>query len=589
MPRDTNGEASQEIQSLADRLYDGRGDRAFVHWILGCILADLELTEEQLIAHSALDGAGDLGIDGFFIDSTNNRLVFVQGKYQDSVGRGSVLEFREAIESLLDEGYVSRHGNAALREVYPDLFEALIDEDYAAYAVVGSAGRIARAGSAYASGAGSRPWVFEFGGETRRKDILLQVLDLERLLTVRQTLIAAGIPSPTVDLPVASVNSAVCVHKMAGEFTAMQATVPAQAIAEAYRRFRSGIFRHNPRGPQGSNKVNRQIQDTLHDSELKGNFHILNNGLTIVCDSVTFDPESQILHIEDFQIVNGCQTAYTLYSLRDLVTDDVMVGVRVIEGETWAPMIARSTNSQTAVRPEQLASLGREHDRLKERFDSLSAPWYYEKQLGARRFLTPMERQIHRARYGNRVVNVKEVGQFATAFMGNPIMAKYDLKAVFEQSEATGRDLYNRIFRADNNPEQLLLPVLIGRRVEVVVRDRLRELDATLEQQEEDESKRITEAEWLPYARTHLVGLIGELLRSQAAGEVGAGKLLSAAESRQRMATLEDWFSDVFGTCLSAVEWWVEQEWSGGRLSNMREFFRSPRLYSRMGERAKRR
>jgi hypothetical protein len=580
--------AVREIEGIANRLYNGRMERGFLHWALGCILADIEPAEEELVAHTAVDGPGDLGIDGYWLDEANNRLVLVQAKFQGRVGRAPAQEFRQAIHALKDEHYVRHHGNAALKEIYPEILDSLLDEDFPIYAVLACRGRVASAALSYASGEGSAPWLFDFSGTTRRKELQLQVLDTPNLASLRETLIAGAVESPEVHLPVARFNHGVSCHEMGGRFRAMQATVPARSIAEAYGRYRSAIFRYNPRGPLGSNRVNREIEATLKDDTLKGNFHLLNNGLTIVCDSVRYSEASQSLDVRDFQIVNGCQTAFTLHTLQEDLTDDVLVSVRVIEGlQNWVSDIAKATNFQTAVRPEQLASLGAEHDRLRQAFDALSPPWYYERQQGSTRFQTPIQRALHRTRYQDRALTVKEVGQFGAAFVGQPILAKYNLKVVFERSEQTGRSLYDGMFRSENEPEQLLLPVLVGRKVWERVKQRMDALGS--QQTEEAESLGFSELDWVPYARVHLVGLIGEVLRSQTPSEVRGPGLLSGVESRRRLATLNDWFQAAFERAFGAVEFYVEVERAADRLANLREFFRNDEIYRNMAGRARRR
>lgn len=577
--------ALREIQSIAERLYGGHAERGFLHWALGCVLADAEPSEEELIAHTALDGPGDLGIDAYWLDQANNRLILLQAKFQGTVGRGPAFEFRQAVQNLKDEQYVHEHGNAALKEVYPEIFDALVDEDLPMQAIIACAGRVRPAATSYARGEGSAAWHFDFGGATRRKDVQLQVFDIAALLSLRDTLIAGTVESPEVDLPVARFNHDVSYHQMAGKFRAFQATVPASSIAQTYARYRSAIFRYNPRGPLGSNRVNSEIEATLADEELRANFHLLNNGVTVVCDSVRYDQSLQSLHITDFQIVNGCQTAYTLHALEDHVTDDVFVSVRVIEGlQNWVSDIAKATNFQTAVRPEQLASLGPEHEKLARAFDGLTPPWYYEKQRGSTRFHTPAQRSIHRSRYHDRTVTVRDVGQFVTAFVGHPILAKYDLKAVFERSDPTGRRLYDAIFRSDKEPEQLLLPVLIGRKVQERVKQRTAELGAA--QAAGGESEAFSELDWLPYARIHLVGLIGEVLRSGSPSEVVEPGLLTGVESRRHLATLNDWFSHAFDRAFGGVEFYIEVEREADRLTNLREFFRDDQMYRKMARRA---
>lgn len=575
----------EEIQKLADELYQGRIERAFTHWSLSCILADLDPSDDDLITHTGIDRTGDLGIDGFWIDETNSRLVFLQGKFQTAATRSLAQEFRQPIQSLLDAEYVRTYGNPNLREFYPDIYETLIDEAFPIQAFLVVRENVPNSVKAWAEGGGSSTWGFDLNGVTVHKDFDLRVLAVEHLISLRRALLNPPTHSPRVKLTVAQTGSQEAFHVVPGQFKTIQATVRARDIVEAYAAYRSAIFRYNPRGPQGSNKVNQEIQATLRDSALKGNFHILNNGLTVVCDAARETPDKQSIEVVDFQIVNGCQTAFTLYSLRDEVDDSVKVTVRIIEGQTWAPLIAKSTNSQTAVRAEQLASLGEEHNRLAGEFDRLDPKWFYERQLGARRFQSAAEAELHRSRYGNRNLTIKEIGQFGAAFTGHPILAKYDLKALFERSDSVGQQLYSNLFGPGARAEQLLFVVLLGRRLANRLREHLRTIAG---KQGVTEERTFSELDWLPYAGMHLLALIGERIRAERPAEVEVGRLVSVREAQSRLATLDDWFESVYEQALGAIEFYIEVERAAGRSLNPREFFRSPAHLAKMEERVRR-
>ena len=71
------------------------------------------------------------------------------------------------------------------------------------------------------------------------------------------------------------------------------------------------VFEDNVRDFQGDNNdVNGGIASTLNndDSEI---FSVLNNGVTIVASSIS--PTGDQFTINDYQIVNGCQTSNVLY------------------------------------------------------------------------------------------------------------------------------------------------------------------------------------------------------------------------------------------------------------------------------------
>ena len=79
----------------------------------------------------------------------------------------------------------------------------------------------------------------------------------------------------------------------------------------------------------------------------------MNNGITIIARSV--QPTGDDFYIEDYQIVNGCQTSHVLFNNRDNLDESVMVPVRLIgtQDEEVIRAIIRATNRQTEVKDDQ--------------------------------------------------------------------------------------------------------------------------------------------------------------------------------------------------------------------------------------------
>jgi hypothetical protein len=64
--------------------------------------------------------------------------------------------------------------------------------------------------------------------------------------------------------------------------------------------------------------------------------------------------------IEDFQIVNGCQTSHVIFYERESIKDkQIFIPVRIIgtQNEDVINSIILATNSQTALKPEQIYAL----------------------------------------------------------------------------------------------------------------------------------------------------------------------------------------------------------------------------------------
>jgi AIPR protein len=147
------------------------------------------------------------------------------------------------------------------------------------------------------------------------------------------------------------------------------------------------IFESNVRGYQADAVVNRQIQNSLENVQGKGNFWLLNNGVTIISPKAV---QAGHLHlsIDDPQIVNGLQTSREIYSyfnnkaLSGANADKRTILVRVIQ--TAEPdlqdMIIRATNSQNRMLPASLRMTDQIHRDIEELFKKFDL--YYDRRKG---------------------------------------------------------------------------------------------------------------------------------------------------------------------------------------------------------------
>ena len=134
---------------------------------------------------------------------------------------------------------------------------------------------------------------------------------------------------------------------------------------------RAHVFEENVRAFLGvDNPVNKSISETLSENEKATRFPVLNNGITIVSPDVRV--QGNILHLENFQIVNGCQTSNVLFECRKDLDDSVMVNLKVVEtsNEDVFSELVRATNSQSKVEETQFISLRPVVRRIEEYFNT---------------------------------------------------------------------------------------------------------------------------------------------------------------------------------------------------------------------------
>ncbi len=117
-------------------------------------------------------------------------------------------------------------------------------------------------------------------------------------------------------------------------------------------------------------------------SDIKDRFLLMNNGVTIIARSLTQIGDRVV--IEDFQIVNGCQTSYAVFNSSTNLDDQVMVPMRLIatQDEDVITSIIEATNQQTAVRPEQFLAITDFQKRLERFFAAFEGDrkLYYERR-----------------------------------------------------------------------------------------------------------------------------------------------------------------------------------------------------------------
>lgn len=128
------------------------------------------------------------------------------------------------------------------------------------------------------------------------------------------------------------------------------------------------LFEMNVRYFLGAGReVNRRIIETITSNQSPW-FGFMNNGVSITADKVVVDRPSSggkmRIHLENPQIINGCQTVNALYhakyskDLKDRFQGNSSVMVRIYEidkeNRAFLDALIIATNSQNAIRPQDL-------------------------------------------------------------------------------------------------------------------------------------------------------------------------------------------------------------------------------------------
>ena len=95
--------------------------------------------------------------------------------------------------------------------------------------------------------------------------------------------------------------------------------------------------------------VNDEIRETVLSSK-KDRFEIMNNGITMIARTLRALRRDRF-QIEDFRIVNGCQTTHVLFDNREEADDPLLIPIRIVatQDADVIKSIIRGTNRQTKV------------------------------------------------------------------------------------------------------------------------------------------------------------------------------------------------------------------------------------------------
>jgi AIPR protein len=156
---------------------------------------------------------------------------------------------------------------------------------------------------------------------------------------------------------------------------------------------RRRLFFDNIRDFQGDTPVNRSIAETLL-SDTSIEFPLRNNGITIVTRKLQrVGPQ---FTLEDFQIVNGCQTSHVIAANAAKENEATMIPIKIVatEDEEVTRQVIIASNQQNKVDPESFWALDPIHKAIEIYFESKTGDQrlYYERRPGQFNTVTGIEK-----------------------------------------------------------------------------------------------------------------------------------------------------------------------------------------------------
>jgi len=387
---------------------------------------------------SVCDQCGDKGIDGIYLNSDANIIEVYQSKISQkptaTIGdkllrefQGSLSQF-SSVESL--ENTVASAGDADVARLIKrlDLIKHLSEFEVLGYFICNS--ELDDNGSAFLRATPS----IRFIGKN----------ELESSYVGAERNIPASTP---VSFSVTGYD--VATYIVDTEHSAVIAPVKASELVTMDGIANQAVFAFNVRGPLGQTQVNRDISQSIGDQTKHKLFPLFHNGITVVAERVTASNDS--VDVENYFVVNGCQSLNSLFKNRRNLTDDLRILTKFIQAPPASPlaeMITRFSNNQNGVKARDFKSNNQIQIRLQNEFKAkYGASYFYEIKRGE-------------DSQGIDVISNELAGQYLMAFDLKTPWTTHRKYQVFEEKHS---DLFGR---PSVTAHRILLYHVIANRVE---------------------------------------------------------------------------------------------------------------------------
>jgi len=289
---DARDDFTAAAQAIADERYSGNFARGFAHLSFQPSFPTFEFTDDTAEEVTSVDRRGDLGADGLFIDDDEQQILLFQAKsgttLKDAKLHEQISTFVSCPTKLLSDDWVSK-AHSEMKSLANDFRDAIRNGYEIIYAFATNS-RISSTVRSTFSDLAEAP-----GTSTQATISLLDASDLgdhygKLLLSLY------GKPT-TVDFAVQKAQ----MHEPPSAERVVYLTLPAHEYVKACKPYGMELFRYNPRLYLGVNRVNAGIAQTLKNDLQRHWFHLLNNGITAVCERFdAIDAGDQVvLHVED--------------------------------------------------------------------------------------------------------------------------------------------------------------------------------------------------------------------------------------------------------------------------------------------------
>jgi hypothetical protein len=290
--------------------------RAFIHLYLKVSFGMLDFEVRE---HFICDGSYDGGIDGYYINTDNKTIYFIQSKFRNTERNfeNKEISLEELVSMDIDRITVGEDAdengnsyNGKIKQLQREISSTENIGRYSELVIILANLKNVTTSKLRSLTGGFRCEVFDFE----------QCYDKLLFPVITGTFFNASDLNINVDLSNKNAGSKISytVLTKRGECDITVLFVPAIELAKIMYKYKNSVLKYNPRSYLGheGQSVNNAIRETIIETATN-EFALFNNGITMLSDETSINERIGQKHkaqlsVKNPQIINGGQTSYTL-------------------------------------------------------------------------------------------------------------------------------------------------------------------------------------------------------------------------------------------------------------------------------------
>lgn len=338
---------------------NGRSDSsAFIIWFL----ENFFRIDRQDAIDCVCDQKNDKGIDGVFVDDEEEKIYLIQSKF-------SPIDFQEQGDNDL-RNFVGAKEWFKNEDTLLNLLESTASKELKA--LVNGFKLIEKTHYNVVL-----VFITNKKFNTHAKEFInindnLETWDCEGLLEKYTYFADNEVVFPEKDLYLS--NKTAIEYNLPNEIKVRVYSIPAKELVKLEGIQDRTLFYKNVRYGVGKTRVNKSIKQSITNHSEHHNFFLYHNGITIICESLKEKLDSNKISINNYAVINGCQSMLTLYENKGELTKNLSILVKVIELDPNSSLVKDITyfaNNQNSISIKDLRSNDSVQKSLQSEFETL--------------------------------------------------------------------------------------------------------------------------------------------------------------------------------------------------------------------------